>query len=228
MIFDLGNVIFKCSFDNTLHYWADSLNIEFTKIKDEFSFDKAHELLEKGIIKPHEYIDHVSEMLNINFNENEFINGWISIYEDIIPGIPELLNNLKNRYRLIALTNSNEIHYPIWNEKYKNELSIFEKIFSSHLIECRKPEKESYELVLNYLQLAPSEVIFLDDNIENVSSAMKIGINSILVSSYDKMEDDLNKLNIFITENGKTSATLEPLLKLAGILRGGRNQNGRK
>jgi glucose-1-phosphatase len=198
IIFDLGNVIFKCSFDNALHYWADRYTSDYNNLKDKFKLDHYYELFEINAINPDDYKLHVADLLNINFKNNDFEIGWNSIYEEIIPGTTELLNNLNANYRLVALTNTNVIHYPIWINKYKSELDIFENIFSSHLIKTRKPDYKSYEMVLEYLNLLPSQVIFLDDNNDNVAAAIKYGINSIQVSSFDKMVNDLISQNVII------------------------------
>ena len=198
IIFDLGNVIFKCTFDHAFRYWADSFNIDYTTIKNKFKIDKAYELFEKNNITLNDYRNHVSNLLDLNFINNEFEIGWNSIYDNVIPGIPELLSKLKNNYKLVALTNTNAVHYPIWINKYINELKFFEKVFSSHLIKTRKPEKESYNFVINYLKYSPSEVVFLDDTNENVMGAISIGIDGILVSSFEGMINDLKALNILI------------------------------
>jgi putative hydrolase of the HAD superfamily len=77
------------------------------------------------------------------------------------------------------LTNTNTIHNRIWRLKYADTLRHFEKIFSSHEIETRKPERESYQIVLDYLNCKPTETIFLDDNLENILGAKNLGMATV-------------------------------------------------
>jgi putative hydrolase of the HAD superfamily len=79
---------------------------------------------------------------------------------------------------------------------YASILKYFEKVFSSHEIHARKPEQEAYKTVLNYLQLNPDKVIFLDDNTEYVQAASEMNIASIHVTSFKQMVEDLSKLGV--------------------------------
>lgn len=54
-----------------------------------------------------------------------------------------------------------------------------------------KPNKDFYEYILNKYNIKPDELLFLDDNIKNVDSASKLGINTIKV---DKTIDILNEI----------------------------------
>ncbi len=194
LIFDLGNVIFRYSWDHALQYWATITNLSTEILRERFVVDEIHRIFEKDQITPLEMQRYVSKQLGVELNTNEFELGWNAIYEDLLPGIGDLLDTLKKRYRLVALTNTNSIHCPIYTQKYAQVLSKFEKIFSSHEMKVRKPEKESYEMVLAYLDIPASEVVFLDDNGDNVHAAQELGITSFLVTTVDQMKNDLEHI----------------------------------
>ncbi len=134
--------------------------------------------------------------MNNKLSYLEFTNGWNSIYEDIIPGIENLLKKLKSNFKIIGLTNTNEIHYPVWEKKYKNVLKLFDKIYSSHLLGMRKPDKEIFDYILKENNFKKEEVIFFDDTKENVEKAELIGISSFLVNSFDNMKKDIESFGI--------------------------------
>mgnify|MGYP001583599818 FL=1 len=136
------------------------------------------------------------EKLKIKLEGDAFEQGWNSIYDEIIPGASELLGTLKKSYRLVALTNTNTVHYPVWAVKYAKELEIFERVFSSHIIKHRKPEAAAYQVVLDYLQLPPANTWFFDDHLPNIVAAEKMGINAVLVTSFEKMLDDMKQQGI--------------------------------
>ena len=64
----------------------------------------------------------------------------------------------------------------------------------SQEIGYRKPEKETYEHVLNAYPLKPEEILFLDDMPQNIDGARNAGMQAIHVISFEQMRDDINKI----------------------------------
>ena len=97
----------------------------------------------------------------------------------------ELLKRLKNKYRLFLLSNTNAIHLAafqkIYREAFNNELlsDLFEKVYYSHEVKLRKPNKEVYEFVLKDSHLIPAETLFIDDALVNVEAARESGMKGI-------------------------------------------------
>ncbi len=197
IIFDLGDVVINISFNNIFDYWAKMSGRDANELKQKFKFDEVYQQFERGEIKPFTYRKYISKKLGLHISEIEFDNGWNNIYLNVTPGIEQLLQGLKTKFRLIALTNTNEIHIQKWKVKYATLLSNFEKVFSSCEIRARKPEKKAYEIVLHYLKTEPKSVVLLDDNAQNVKTASAIGIKGVLVNSPHQMIDELKRLGIF-------------------------------
>jgi len=193
IIFDLGKVIFDTSFDRCFDFWASASGKTFESIKNKFSFDSIYENFERSDITPSQFRKQMCEKLDLQISDELFDKGWCNLYLDVYPGIHELLSELKQNYRLIALSNTNCIHENVWKIRYAEILRHFENVFSSHHINTRKPEKESYFMVLEHCKLTPSEVIFLDDNADNIVGAQKAQINSILVTSTEQMILELHQ-----------------------------------
>ena len=132
--------------------------------------------------------------LEFKTSDEEFDKGWNSMYMELVPGIEQLLQELRQTYRLVVLTNTNAIHAQKWPILFSSVLGYFEKVFSSHEIGARKPEKKAYETVLDYLGLDPHRIIYLDDNLEFVRAAAEMNIESICVTSFKQMVDEMNRL----------------------------------
>lgn len=49
-----------------------------------------------------------------------------------------------------------------------------------------KPEPEIYSILLRTYELNPEECVFIDDRLDNVEAAKKMGIHSILFEGFDK------------------------------------------
>jgi len=196
LIFDLGNVIIDISPKNACDYWAEIRKRKPEELYVAFPFDETYAKFERGEITPETFRKYVSKCLNITLSQKEFDEGWKRILIKLLGNIAELLQKLKETYRIVALSNTNEIHVPMWLEMCTPILPYFEKIFSSNEIGFRKPEHDSFQCVLDYLQIHPNEVVFLDDNYQNILTAENIGMKVIHVESYDQMVKELEKIGI--------------------------------
>lgn len=193
LIFDLGKVIFDVTFEMAYTHWGKVGNLDSAIIRSRFRFDEAYVLFSENKLTPEEYAKHVSKLIKIELGQEDFDSGWNKIYLDTYPCIDALLINMKKKYRLVALTNTNSVHARVWPYKYAETLKHFEKIFSSHEMRTSKPKKEAYAMVLAYLHVLPSEAIFLDDTSANITGAEQAGIKGIIVKSSSQMISDLHK-----------------------------------
>lgn len=196
LIFDCGGVIFRFSSDNIFKHWAMVSGKDANEMKEKFDFGEVYHKFEKGEIASSLFRKKTMNKLEFKISDTEFDNGWNSMYMGLVPGISQLLQELSSTYRLVALTNTNEIHAKKWPILYSSVLGYFEKVFSSHKIGARKPEKKAYETVLNYLGLSANRTIFFDDNPAFVRAAAEMNITSIHVTSFNQMIDEMKKLGV--------------------------------
>ncbi|HEX37989.1 MAG TPA: HAD family phosphatase [Candidatus Cloacimonetes bacterium] len=196
LIFDLGNVIIDISPKKCCDHWAKLTGKKPEELYITFPFDEIYAQFERGEIPADTFRTYVSECLGIELTKKQFDEGWSRILIQVRKNIPQLLKKLSHNYRLVALSNTNEIHVPMWQEMCEPILPYFEHIFSSNEIGFRKPESSSFQHVLEYLELTPGEVLFLDDNRENIIAAKNYGFRTICVESYEQMVNELKKLRI--------------------------------
>lgn len=57
-----------------------------------------------------------------------------------------------------------------------------------------KPNLDFYKYILNKYKIKANELLFLDDNIKNINSARKIGIQTIMVEKSINMIDEIKLL----------------------------------
>ena len=100
----------------------------------------------------------------------------------------ELLQLLSPAKRLFILSNTNEIHVTAFNkivEEASGQPTIdyfFEKVYYSHELKLRKPEREIYEYVLADSQLIAEQTLFIDDKEENIIAAQNVGLQTFQVT----------------------------------------------
>ena len=80
---------------------------------------------------------------------------------------------------LFAFTNTNPTHEAAWRARYADALDHFEEIYVSSTIGLRKPDQQAFEYVADAMQLAPEQILFLDDNPENIRGAEASGLNTV-------------------------------------------------
>jgi putative hydrolase of the HAD superfamily len=192
-IFDLGNVLYRFSFDNAFQYWAEKSGKNFEEISGLFRQDDMYQLHEINKISIGQYKTHVCEMLGIDISLQDFIIGWNSIFMEEIKGAQVLLETIKKKMTVVALSNTNEIHCSYMHKKYWNLFRLFDKMYFSHEIQARKPDSESFNMVLSDLQVAKDEAVFFDDVIENIRGAERIGIESIHVKCTDEIDKGMRQ-----------------------------------
>lgn len=110
--------------------------------------------------------------------------------EPLRPEMVDLAQALSGRYRLALLSNAS----PSLRRqlvRWPHVLGLFEVVIISAEVGLRKPDPRIYQLALQRLQLAPEEVVFVDDKARNVEGARAVGMEGILFSSPAQLEEEL-------------------------------------
>ncbi len=120
-------------------------------------------------------------------------------YQGPIETMPELVKKLGKNYRLAALTDCGKE----WLE-FKLKKSGLEKVFDPVISSChsgvRKPDEKIYKILIERLNMEPSQCVFIDDNESNLLPARKLGIYTVLFQNQEQLEEEFGKLNIQIPE----------------------------
>ena len=110
------------------------------------------------------------------------------------PEMLELVKKLRKRYIVSMLSNSDTAH----EERFREEkvLELFEKPVLSHVVHLLKPDERIYKLALENLGLKAGECIFVDDAIECVEGARKLGFRVIHFESQAQCERELREIGV--------------------------------
>lgn len=79
--------------------------------------------------------------------------------------------------------------------------------FNPCLLSCEigveKPNPRAYSILLEKLKLSGEEVLFIDDRLENVLEAKRLGIDAILFESPKKIREEFVKRNLLDSEENE-------------------------
>jgi 2-haloacid dehalogenase len=126
-----------------------------------------------------------------------YYGRWEEMLGEAIVGSVQILKKLidEPRFRVVALTNWSAETFPVALKRF-DFLHWFEGIVVSGTEKTRKPFPEIYQITLDRFNIAPSETLFIDDNIRNIRGAEALGINGIHFLTPEKLIKDLNNFKI--------------------------------
>jgi putative hydrolase of the HAD superfamily len=114
--------------------------------------------------------------------EAEFLAAWNEMLLEIPRERLVRMEELKGRYRLGILSNTNERHIDAVNGYLKqrhgidNLDTLVHTPLYSHLVRMRKPEPRVYAHAVAALGVVPERILFIDDNRDNAAAATAAGL----------------------------------------------------
>jgi glucose-1-phosphatase len=191
LLFDLGRVIFDIDFNHAFTTWAGYASCDPAQLKARYSHDVAYKSHEVGNINSSDYFQSLRNSLGININDSQFLEGWNSIFLDEMEEIAVHLTSAGKALPLYAFSNSNAAHETYWSQRYAKTLSHFTTIFVSSTIKLRKPDADAFHFVAKEIGVAPKDVLFFDDSLENVEGAHRVGMQAVQVISHQTVPQTL-------------------------------------
>ena len=195
IIFDLGGVILDIDYNLTRTAFEKLGVRNFDEMYSQSSADTLFRDLEMGKIPEENFYIELNKCTGLELSPFEIKQAWCAMLLDFREESLLLLNELKPKYRLFLLSNTNYIHIPEFNKIYytKKRDKPFAEFFETAYFSCemglRKPDAECYDRVLKKEKLVPGKTIFVDDSIQNVEGAKLAGMQTILLEPGKYIED---------------------------------------
>jgi putative hydrolase of the HAD superfamily len=195
IVFDLGNVLIPFDYNKAIeriNKIEDGLGNKFARLyASNYEF---HRDFERGKISREKFLDKMCEWLEGKVDSEEFCGIFSDIFttnDDVI----KLLPVLKKNYKLVLLSNTNEIHEEYGYSHYEF-LKYFDKLFLSHKVGAVKPEEKIYRAVESFTGAPSSEHLFIDDIQEYADGAKRCGWDAVRYTDYNSLIDELKARNI--------------------------------
>lgn len=142
-----------------------------------------------GSLTTAEFIPLFRRDWRIALDDEPFLEAWQSWVHGWLPGASELLDELRPRFRLAALSNSNPAH---WERLAAlGVLDAFEAAFGSHQLGLRKPDAAVFDTAAARLGVPAQRVLFFDDSRANVDAAIAAGMRGAHVDGPDAIRRHL-------------------------------------
>ena len=197
LIFDFGGVLidwnpayvflkeFRGNQDEMSHFLNTICSWEWNENQDAgYSLDKATE--ERVAMYPeHE------RLIRMYYGRWEDMLGYE--HTDTVELLKKFIDN--GTYRLIGLTNWSHETFQVALERF-DFLSWFEGIVVSGTEKMKKPDASIYTLTLDRYNITARNAVFIDDKLENVHAATKLGIHGVHFTTAAKLKRDLETLGV--------------------------------
>ena len=194
IIFDLGQVVIKFDLRKALERLLTVCQAPIGDITTFFTASEPERLFTEGKISSREFYNEVKKRFNSNIDFAEFCVQYNTIFEVNQP-VADIIVKLKRHYRVATLSNTNELHFNYIMETYPI-MNVFDECIVSFREQCQKPHYEIFKKAIEKLDVAPTNVVFVDDNEANVLAAGQIGIRAIHYTTPEALVEKLGKYGV--------------------------------
>jgi glucose-1-phosphatase len=190
VVFDLGNVLIPFDYSGAiakLNKIEAGLGDRFMDYyKSNYNF---HRDFERGDISEDDFIAEMLKCVDHKIDRRTFCEYYSQIFTEN-KKITALLPKLKEKYKLVLMSNTNSVHREYGWKQYEF-LANFDKLILSHEVKAVKPEPEIYKAVEAHTKCLPEEHIFIDDIKEYVEGAIRMGWDGIQFISEEQVINEL-------------------------------------
>ncbi len=190
ILFDLGNVVIPFDFKRAYARMAEHSGCKAEEIQARIRATGLVAPFEKGEIAPEPFVRELSAAMGLDVTYGDFCEWWSSIFlpETLVP--ESLLEDLASRYRLLALSNTNPIHWTMVKKAYPI-LRHFHDYVLSYEVGSSKPEAKIYHEAIARAQCSPEACFFTDDLAVNIEAARKHGMDAVQFLSAEQLDREL-------------------------------------
>lgn len=194
IIFDLGGVLLDIDFKLSEKAFAELGVTNFSDFFNQFHSNDLFRRLETGM-EDDLFYDDLRATTGLSLTNVQIKDAWNALLLDFRPESLAVLPQLRDKYELYLLSNTNEIHLQEFQQRYEawRPGQVFDDLFDaayySHRIGHRKPNASAFEYVLQKHELIAAETIFIDDSINNIEAAQQLGLQTIHLKAGMKVEE---------------------------------------
>ena len=183
IVFDLGGVLVDLDFKAAINGLQEA---GFANVKEQLmAFDRGgiFQKFEVGEITADEFRTAIRENSTVTLTDEEVDALWNLMLLEIPREKLELILELRGKYMVYLLSNTNSIH---WDYVCKNAFNYrgfrvedyFEETFLSYEMHLAKPDKAIFEKMLHDANLLAEETLFIDDSEANCKAAEEVDIHA--------------------------------------------------
>jgi HAD superfamily hydrolase (TIGR01509 family) len=190
-LFDLGNTLIKLAYERVLEGICREAGVSRDQLVEILEEPGGYRDLERGAITFREFHDFLREKAGYRGSLLRFRDIWSDFFDGTIAGSEDLLERIREKYRVAFLSNSNEVHAEVIPQRFPSLFQKDDRFVFSHRFRAAKPDPEIFRRALEVLGALPQNVVFVDDLLENVLAARVEGMTSIQFLDAQQLKQEL-------------------------------------
>jgi putative hydrolase of the HAD superfamily len=197
IIFDLGGVLLNIDYGATEQAFRELGIADFGERYSQMKQNNFFDDLETGRLSRADFIKGMQLASGTSLTEAEVITAWNAMLLDFPLRRLQLLLQLRLHYDLFLLSNTNEIHEAAFNQQlmqahgFQNIALFFDRVYMSHRVGMRKPDKEIFERILEENEMKAAHTLFIDDSPQHIETAKSLGIHTIYLEKGMTIEENV-------------------------------------
>lgn len=184
IILDLGGVLIDVDYHAAARAFAALGFSNFDELYSKAKQDHLFDGFETGAISAPEFRDRIRGLHDVPLTDAQIDACWNAMLGSIPPERIRLVEQLKQHYQVLLLSNTNAIHVPAFEKivARENGIADFKALFHGAYYSCelgmRKPDAEIFHYVLERHGAKADRTLFIDDSIQHVLGARRAGLHA--------------------------------------------------
>jgi glucose-1-phosphatase len=195
LVFDFGNVLGFFSHRQAADQLAAHAGLSAAAIQAFLFNDEREDAYESGRLSTAEFRALVKRECRLRCDDDQFNLAYADMFHPN-PDTCSLVPRLKPSYRLVLLSNTNELHSWHFRRQFADTLRWFDALVLSHEVGVRKPDRRIYDHALRLAGCPANECVFIDDMPGNVAAAREAGWHGVVYRRGDDLRLALAELGV--------------------------------
>ncbi|MDA1055094.1 MAG: HAD family phosphatase [Planctomycetota bacterium] len=190
--FDLGNVLVNFDHHRGARQMAEVAGIA-EQVVWEVVFESDLQLeYERGAITTREFFEAFCARTGTRPDYEALLLAAADIFEVNESIIPLLMELRERHHRLGILSNTNESHWEFISDgRFPIVQDFFERYALSYEMRSAKPDLAAYKIAAELAGVAPAEIFFTDDRLDNVEAARRAGFDAVQFVGVETLREAL-------------------------------------
>lgn len=201
LIFDLGGVLYDIDVNLTVRAFIELGVTDMPAFHQSLLEGRVYENLDTGFSNPADFREQVRKLSGVMLSDVQVDHAWNSLLVSFPRHRVELLQGLRNNYRILLLSNTNAIHYDYYSALFKQDYgfdfdSLFDEAYFSYRLGMRKPDLTIFRYMIENSSLVPEQSVFIDDLSLNTDAARSTGLKAIHLDGYGDVTELFDNLRL--------------------------------
>tara|TARA_R110001606_G_scaffold356838_2_gene508243 strand:- start:829 stop:1449 length:621 start_codon:yes stop_codon:yes gene_type:complete len=194
VLFDLGNVLVDLGDISEMHAMLN-MQGEESEVWLKWLRSPTVAAFDSGKITFDQFAASLLKEVGSDIDKETFKASFKAWPRGLFEGALELIESVKPEYHRAILSNTNAAHWP----RLMDEMALagkFHSYYASHMVGFVKPDEAIYQYVIRNLQVAPEEILFIDDNQVNIDTANALGMKAFRVKGIEEARAVLHRQGV--------------------------------